>query len=81
MIYPQKIDGYKNLADIIIQTRIVRLKLKELGVTIEDGQVEEHIQATEKNLGLSRLDLLNFLKENRISFKQYFEIDCIYRYR
>jgi hypothetical protein len=34
MIYPQAVTNYKQLSEIIIQTKIVRLKLKELGVTI-----------------------------------------------
>jgi peptidyl-prolyl cis-trans isomerase SurA len=53
---------------------IVKDKLSEQGFVVSDDSVEARIKDTEKRLGLSRNDLLDFLASKRISFNEYFEL-------
>ena len=45
----------------MIQRKLVRDKLSEMGYVINDDQVESQIKNTERRLGLTRSNLLDFL--------------------
>ncbi len=64
----------KEILELIIQRFLIREKLQEIGYITTDEQVESQIKSIEKRLGLKRHDLLNFLKNNGISFDEYFEL-------
>lgn len=77
-IAPQiySLDKYTNeqMTKVLLQRLLIRSKLDEMGYLITDEQVESQINATEKRLGLSRRDLLNFLEGNKTTFDEYFEV-------
>ncbi|EQC47945.1 SurA N-terminal domain protein [Bacteriovorax sp. BSW11_IV] len=64
----------KEVAEILVHVEVVRNKLTELGVVISDDHVESEIKGKEKALGLSRQELLKFLKNNKTTFDEFFEI-------
>lgn len=64
----------KEIAEILVHVEVVRNKLTELGVVISDDHVESEIKGKEKALGLSRQELLKFLKNNKTTFDEFFEI-------
>ncbi len=74
LIYDREKYENKELLDKIFYTYIVRDKLSSLGYVVSDDAVENRIQMTEKRLGLSRNDLMKYLKTEGISFSEYFEI-------
>ena len=69
-------DNYsdKEIVSLIINSRLVRDKLNEIGFTIGDDHVESNIKLTEQRLNLSRKDLLQYLESNNLTFDEYFEI-------
>ena len=64
----------KNLVRLMVQTHIARSKLNEMGYTVTNEQVEQQIRRTEKRLRLNRRALLAFLKKNKMTFDEYFEL-------
>jgi peptidyl-prolyl cis-trans isomerase SurA len=62
------------MSKILVQRLLVRSKIEELGYIITDDQVEGQITATERRLGVSRQDLLEFLRGNQMTFDEYFEV-------
>ena len=72
-IYTEKNPTLKLIVDLFIKKSIIRIKLKEIGYEIDEKQVEAQIKNTESRLGLSRNDLLEFLKSNGLTFKEYFD--------
>ena len=60
--------------EIFVRRQFIRSRLKELGIVIEDEQVEAQIQNTERKLGVNRQALLQFLTTNGVTFDEYFEI-------
>jgi peptidyl-prolyl cis-trans isomerase SurA len=68
--------NYTNLEILKLLQRgyIIKDKLSSMGFVISDDSVESRIVDTEKRLGLSRRDLLDFLKSKNINFNEYFEI-------
>lgn len=73
-IYTKKSYTEKEIAQILVNANIVRSKLNELGISIGDDHVESEIKSKEKALGLSRQELLKFLKNNNTTFDEFFEI-------
>ena len=73
-IYNKKNYEVKDIADNFIRSLIIRKNLEELGFVISDIQVESQIKQTETNLQVNREELLQFLKTNNISFKEYFQL-------
>lgn len=63
----------KDFIDIMIKSFIIRDKLTAQGYVINDDAVESRIKATEQRLGLTRADLLSFLKSKKITYEEYFE--------
>jgi peptidyl-prolyl cis-trans isomerase SurA len=74
MIFSKDKYSKQEILDIIIHEYLVRSYLETIGYVITDQQVEGQIKQTQKRLGLSRKQLLNFLKSNNISFKEYFQL-------
>jgi peptidyl-prolyl cis-trans isomerase SurA len=73
-IYSQSNPTYKGCIDEIINTHLIKNKLKEIGYSISDEQVEEQIKLTESRFGVGRSELLKFLKSKYINFDEYFEM-------
>jgi len=74
LIYERLNFSDKEIVEILINSVLVRSKLEEMGYIISDSQVESQIKMTEKNLGLNRDALLDFLNSNNLSFDEYFEL-------
>ena len=72
-IYKRSFKNIKDVVDLFIRTQLIRKKLKEIGYLISDDQVESQIKSTETRLGLNRNQLNQFLKENNLTFDEYFE--------
>lgn len=73
-IYEEEKYSNAELTKVLLQRQLIRARLDEMGYLITDEQVESQINATEKRLGLSRKDLLDFLKGNQTTFDEYFEV-------
>lgn len=75
MLYAKKnLSSTKSISELIIKKHLIKNKLSELGYIIPDEDVEARIKATEKRAGFSRQDLMTFLSQNNVSFKEYFEV-------
>ena len=74
LIYKKTNYTQKEVLGIMIERLLIRSKLGEVGYVRNDEQVEAEITNIEKRLGLSRTQLLSFLKSNNMSFDEYFEI-------
>lgn len=73
-IYNPKKQSTKEIIELIIEAKIRKSKLKELGYNIDDTQVEDQVRNTEKRLGINRQTLLAFLNSKNLTFSEYFEI-------
>lgn len=71
-----KKSSYTNteVVDLLVRGQIIRSKLAELGYVISDEQVEGEIKTRESKLGLTRNQLLMFLKNNNTNYEEFFEI-------
>ncbi|MFG1500423.1 hypothetical protein ABMA70_09465 [Halobacteriovorax sp. XZX-3] len=65
----------KEVADLIIRKFIIRSTLAEQGYVISDATVEKEIKRKEQRLGLSRNDLIAFLKKSNTNFEEFFELN------
>jgi hypothetical protein len=65
---------YEDVAEILTRIYIVRSKLKEIGYSVTDDVVEDRIKYIEKAQGLTRDDLVRFLKNKNLGYEQYFEL-------
>lgn len=74
MIYKKDKYTKREIVQLMISQIMIRKKLETMGYIIKDDQVESQILSTEKKLGLSRADLLNFLSSKGTSFDEYFEL-------
>lgn len=73
MIYDKANFSNDELLNIAINKYLIRSKLTELGYSITDDQVEAQIKSNEKRLNVDRKSLMNFLKQQGITFDEYFE--------
>ena len=73
-IYHKKKPSYKDIVKIKVERIIIREKLKEVGSSVSDKEVEQNIKYREKSLGINRKALISFLKNNKLTFREYFEI-------
>ncbi len=73
-IYKKTSYKASEVIDLLIRRKIIRSKLSELGYIIGDEQVESEIKSRESKLGLSREQLLQFLKSNNTNYEEFFEI-------
>lgn len=74
LIYKKTTYTDQEILNLMIERLLIREKLGEIGYIRNDEQVESEITNIEKRLGLSRTQLLSFLKSNNMSFDEYFEI-------
>ncbi|OUR92966.1 hypothetical protein A9Q84_20880 [Halobacteriovorax marinus] len=74
LIYGKTSYSKNELIELMLQRLLIREKLSEIGYVRNDEQVETEINNIEKRLGLTREQLLSFLKSNNMSFDEYFEI-------
>ncbi len=72
LIYKQGKNNKKDIVKTMIQTHIVRKKLKELGMVVEDSLVNQRIEDIRKSQGVSNQFLYNYLGKQGISEKEYF---------
>lgn len=74
IIYSQTKYSNFEILKILQRNFIIKDKLSSMGFIMSDDNVESRILETERRLGLSRSDLLNFLESKNISFNEYFEL-------
>lgn len=69
-------DKYKDneILNLVIRSFIVRDKINAQGYVINDDAVESRIKMTEQRLGLTRADLMSFLKSKKLTYEEYFEV-------
>ena len=72
-IYKKSKYSIKELVELDIKRFLIREELAKTGYVINDGQVETQIKETEKRIGTTRGELLEFLKGHKITFEEYFE--------
>ncbi|MBD66952.1 MAG: hypothetical protein CME62_17245 [Halobacteriovoraceae bacterium] len=73
-IFTQDKYSNKEVLRLLQNSFIIKNKLEELGFIVSDDQVEDRINETQKQLQLSRDQLLQFLNSKGITFNEYFEI-------
>ena len=73
-LYPKKKYTFEEATVLLVQQRLIRSQLDQLGRPVTDDEVEAQIQMTEKRLGIGRSSLLAFLKKETLTFEEYFEI-------
>jgi len=73
-LYPKKKYSFEEATVLLVQQRLIRSQLDQLGRPVTDDEVESQIQMTEKRLGIGRSSLLTFLKKEGLKFEEYFEI-------
>ena len=73
-IYKKSTYSEKELVELNVRRLLIRKELSNMGYIINDNQVEGQIKDTEKRIGTSRSELLEFLKTHGLSFEEYFEI-------
>ena len=69
----EKVDQ-QYIVKAMINQSLIRSHLTEMGHFVGDGQVERQIGETQRRLGLSRKALLDFLRNNKMTFDEYFEL-------
>lgn len=74
LIYKQGENNNKDIVKTIIQTHIVRKKLKELGMVVEDSLVNQRIEDIRKSQGVTNQFLYNYLAKQGIDEKEYFNL-------
>lgn len=73
-IYSEKSYDRPALLELMIRSYIIRDKIGIQGYVVSDDAVEGRIRMTEERLGLSRENLLDFLKGKGITYEEYFEV-------
>ena len=73
-IYKKSTYSKKELVELNIRLLLIRKELANIGYIINDNQVESQIKETEKRIGTTRSELLEFLQNHNLSFEEYFEI-------
>ena len=73
-IYKKSRYSKKELVELNVKQLLIRKELSNIGYIINDNQVESQIKATEKRIGTSRRELLEFLRNHNLTFEEYFEI-------
>ncbi|MCK5883560.1 MAG: hypothetical protein KAG61_07710 [Bacteriovoracaceae bacterium] len=62
------------VAENIINSKMIRDKLSEFGFVVGDEQVQGNVKQRIAQLGLSQKQLIQFLKQNNMNFDEYFEL-------
>ncbi len=74
LIYDKKEFDLSDILERVFYNYVIRDKLSAIGYVVSDDSVEGRIQMTEQRLGLSRDDLMKYLRTENLSFSEYFEI-------
>ena len=74
IIYKNKSYSQKDFINVSIHSKLIRNKLAEMHIVVDDDNVENNIKQTESRLKLSRSALLDYLKNNNLTFDEYFEL-------
>ena len=70
-IYNGKIKTNQQIVNTLIDQALIRNKLKKLGFSIKKDDIERSIKHYEDNLRISRRQLIQYLKQNNLSLKEY----------
>lgn len=73
-IYSKSKRSTKELAHTIIQSKVIRDKLAEFGYVVSDEQVDDNVKQRTTALGMNQKDLTQLLSQNKMTFKEYFEL-------
>jgi peptidyl-prolyl cis-trans isomerase SurA len=71
-IYYKSKFSNQELVELLIERKLIRSGLETIGYVIGEQEVESQIKSIERRLGFDRPALITFLKENKISFDEYF---------
>ncbi len=74
IVFNKKKYSKEDILEVKIQNYIIKDKLSEIGYNITDESVESQISMTERRNGLTRNDLLRFLKAKSFNFEEYFQL-------
>lgn len=74
LVYKKGANSVEGVLDSIVKIYVIRKKLSELGITIDDESVESRIDQIEKSQGVSRDFLVSYLKSKNVTYKEYFEL-------
>lgn len=74
ILYREATPTNEGVVDSLINTQIIRKHLSDAGYIISDAHVEDEINMTQKNLNITRQQLLGFLEQNGLTFQAYFDI-------
>src|SRR5690554_3181329 len=74
LIYSRQSYNDGQVLKLLQHRYIIKDKLAEMGFVVSDDSVMSRISETERRLGLTREDLLEFLKSKGITFNEYFEL-------
>ena len=73
-IYKKETNEPNFFIDHIIKRLLIRDKLKQAGIEVNDKVVEERVNMIKNNFRLNHDQLLTFLSNKNISYKEYFEV-------
>jgi len=73
-IYKEKSSNPNYFVDLIINRLLIRDKLKKFGIEINDRAIEERVNMIKSNFKLNQDQLLAFLANKGLSYKEYFEV-------
>ncbi len=74
LVYERKKDSTQNILDSMVKVFVIRKKLTELGIIIDDESVESRVKQIEKSQGVTRDFLVSYLNQQNLSFDEYFEL-------
>ncbi len=74
LIYQKGKTSDKEILNTIIQTHLVRKKLKELGIEVQDSVVNGRIEEIRKNQNVTKEFLYNYLAKQGLSRQEYFDL-------
>ncbi|MCB9092931.1 MAG: peptidyl-prolyl cis-trans isomerase [Halobacteriovoraceae bacterium] len=77
-IYGDTKEDTSSIIKVLVKRYIIKDKLQEMGIVVGDPSVESQIDQILKRTGLGKDQLISFLKQQGISFGEYFELQREY---
>jgi peptidyl-prolyl cis-trans isomerase SurA len=74
LIYEAGKDSTKEILDSKIKIYIIKEKLRELAIIVDDDTVESRINSIEKSQGVTRDFLVSYLQSQGLNFSEYFDL-------
>lgn len=74
LIFDSEKGNTKNILNSIIKTYMIRKKLSELGIVVDDETVDSRVSQIEKSQNVTRNFLVNYLKSQGLEFEDYFQL-------